>query len=86
MCVLDIILSLCLIIALVQGLLKGFTEQVIALVSIIAGTWIAFKFSKLVCNLIQPYLNASEKFLYVLVFILMVALVICLFHLLGKIF
>ena len=85
MCVLDIILSLCLIIALVQGLLKGFTEQIIALVSIIAGTWIAFKFSKLVCNLIQPYLNASEKFLYVLVFILMVALVICLFHLLGKI-
>ena len=83
MCVLDIILSLCLIIALVQGLLKGFTEQIIALVSIIAGTWIAFKFSKLVCNLIQPYLNASEKFLYVLVFILMVALVICLFHLLG---
>ena len=77
MCVLDIILSLCLIIALVQGLLKGFTEQIIALVSIIAGTWIAFKFSKLVCNLIQPYLNASEKFLYVLVFILMVALVIC---------
>ena len=85
MCVLDIILSLCLIIALVQGLLKGFTEQIIALVSIIAGTWIAFKFSKLVCNLIQHYLNASEKFLYVLVFILMVALVICLFHLLGKI-
>lgn len=85
MCVLDIILSLCLIIALVQGLLKGFTEQIIALVSIIAGTWIAFKFSKLVCSLIQPYLNASEKFLYVLVFILMVALVICLFHLLGKI-
>lgn len=85
MCVLDIILSLCLIIALVQGLLKGFTEQIIALVSIIAGTWIAFKFSKLVCNLILPYLNASEKFLYVLVFILMVALVICLFHLLGKI-
>ena len=85
MCVLDIILSLCLIIALVQGLLKGFTEQIIALVSIIAGTWIAFKFSKLVCNLIQPYLNASEKLLYVLVFILMEALVICLFHLLGKI-
>ena len=85
MCVLDIILSLCLIIALVQGLLKGFTEQIIALVSIIAGSWIAFKFSKLVCNLIQSYLNASDKFLYVLVFILMVALVICLFHLLGKI-
>lgn len=46
---LDIILIICLSAALIEGLVRGFTEQIIALVSIIAGTWAAFKFSQLVC-------------------------------------
>ena len=70
MCTLDIILTICLSAALIQGLFKGFTEQVIALVAIIAGTWAAYKFTGLVCSMVQPYLNMSDRILHVIVFIL----------------
>lgn len=85
MCTLDIILSICLIAALVQGLFRGFTEQVIALVSLVAGVWIAFQFSRLGCGFLQPYLHISERVLHVFVFIMMTAVVICIFHLIGKV-
>lgn len=82
---LDIILIICLSAALIEGLIRGFTEQIIALVSIIAGTWAAFKFSQLVCSMLQPYLQISEKVLYVIVFVLMIVVVILLLRLLGKV-
>ena len=81
---LDIILIICLSAALIEGLVRGFTEQIIALVSIIAGTWAAFKFSQLVCSMLQPYLQISEKVLYVIVFVLMIVVVILLLRLLGN--
>lgn len=82
---LDIILIICLSAAMIEGLVRGFTEQIIALVSIIAGTWAAFKFSQLVCSMLQPYLQISEKVLYVIVFVLMIVVVILLLRLLGKV-
>lgn len=82
---LDIILIICLSAALIEGLVRGFTEQIIALVSIIAGTWAAFKFSQLVCSMLQPYLQISEKVLYVIVFVLIIVVVILLLRLLGKV-
>lgn len=85
MCTLDIILTICLSAALIQGIIKGFTEQVIALVAIIAGTWTAYKFTGLVCSMVQPYLNMSDRILHVIVFILMIVAVILVLHLLGKI-
>lgn len=85
MCTLDIILAICLSAALIQGIIKGFTEQVIALVAIIAGTWTAYKFTGLVCSMVQPYLNMSDRILHVIVFILMIVAVILVLHLLGKI-
>ena len=85
MCTLDIILAICLSAALIQGIIKGFTEQVIALVAIIAGTWTAYKFTGLVCSMLQPYLNMSDRILHVIVFILMIVAVILVLHLLGKV-
>lgn len=85
MCTLDIILAICLSAALIQGIIKGFTEQVIALVAIIAGTWTAYKFTDLVCSMLQPYLNMSDRILHVIVFILMIVAVILVLHLLGKV-
>ena len=82
MSILDIILALMLAASLLQGLFKGFTEQVIAIVAIIAGTWAALKFTDLVCNFLQPYLGAPASFLKILVFIMMLVLVILLFKLL----
>ena len=70
--------------SLLQGLFKGFTQQIIAIVAIIAGTWAALKFTDLVCGLVQPMLGAPASFLKVLVFILMIVLVVLIFKLLGK--
>lgn len=64
--------------------MKGFTEQVIALVSIIAGTWAAFKFTKMTCAMLMPYLHISEQVLNVIVFILMILAVIIVLHLAGR--
>ena len=85
MCTLDIILSICLAASVIQGLVKGFTDQIIALVSIILGTWAAFKFSDLVCGWAGPYLHMSGQVLHVIVFILMIIAVIVVMHLLGKV-
>ena len=85
MCTLDIILSICLAASVIQGLVKGFTDQIIALVSIILGTWAAFKFSDLGCGWADPYLHMSGQVLHVIVFILMIIAVIVVMHLLGKV-
>lgn len=85
MCTLDIILSICLAASVIQGLVKGFTDQIIALVSIILGTWAAFKFSDLACGWAAPYLHMSGQVLHVIVFILMIIAVIVVMHLLGKV-
>lgn len=84
MCGLDIVLAICLALSVVQGVMKGFTEQVIALVSIIAGTWAAFKFTKMACAMLMPYLHISEQVLNVIVFILMILAVILVLHLAGR--
>ena len=70
--------------SLLHGLFKGFTEQAIAIVAIVAGTWAALKFTDLACTFLQPYLGAPAGFLKVLVFIMMVVLVVLLFKLIGK--
>ena len=84
MSILDIILALMLAASLLHGLFKGFTEQAIAIVAIVAGTWAALKFTDLACAFLQPYLGAPAGFLKVLVFIMMVVLVVLLFKLIGK--
>lgn len=85
MCALDIILVACLALAAVQGVMKGFTEQIIALVSIFVGAWAAFRFSGPVCTWAQPYLQISGRILRVAVFILMVILIAVALRLVGKV-
>lgn len=85
MCALDIILTLCLALAAVRGAVKGLTVQVIALVSLVVGVWAAFRFSGLVCSLVQPYLQANGKVLHVIVFVLMIILIAAGFRLIGKV-
>ncbi len=85
MCALDIILTLCLALAAVRGAVKGLTEQVVALVSLVVGAWAAFRFSGLVCTLVQPRLHIDEKMLHIIVFILMIILIAVAFRLLGKV-
>lgn len=81
----DIIILLCFLPAIISGITKGFIEQAVALVSLILGAWLAFKFSSVVGDWLQPYFEISETVLHVISFaVIMVAVVLVLF-VLGKI-
>lgn len=84
MSILDIILLICFIPAVVQGFRKGFISQVIAIVSIIAGTWLSFRFASAVSVWIAGYIQTSEQVLKVVSFALIFFAVIALLALVGK--
>ena len=76
----DIIILICFLPAIISGIMKGFIEQAIALVSLILGAWLAFKFSTVVSGWLQPYFEVSETVLNVISFaVIMVAVVLILF-------
>ena len=80
----DIIILICFIPAIIRGLQKGFIEQVIALVSIVVGAWLAFHFSSSISEWLQPYLELSGTVLNVVSFALIVIVVVLVLFLLGR--
>lgn len=61
----DIIIILCFIPFLINGITKGFIAQITDLISIILGVWIAFRFSNLLCTFIGKYIDSSLIILYI---------------------
>lgn len=51
----DIILLLCFIPAIVKGLTKGLIEQVVSLVSLLVGVWLAFRFSQPLTEMVEGW-------------------------------
>ena len=85
MSTLDIIILVCFVPAIVTGIQRGFIAQVVSLVSIILGIWLAFHFSEMVCEWLRQYLpNLSETILNIVGFVLILAVVALLLHLVGK--
>ena len=82
--ILDIILLICFVPALVQGFRKGFISQVIAIISIIAGVWLSFRFATLVSGWLGQYIQGSEQVLKVVAFALIFIAVIAGLALVGK--
>ncbi|MBO4917969.1 MAG: CvpA family protein [Bacteroidales bacterium] len=81
----DIIILICFLPAVISGIKNGFIEQVVALVSLVLGAWLAFKFSNVVGEWLKPYMEVSETVLHVISFaVIMIAVVLVLF-VLGKI-
>ena len=81
----DIIILICFLPAVISGIKNGFIEQVVALVSLVLGAWLAFRFSNVVGEWLHPYMEVSETVLHVISFaVIMVAVVLVLF-VLGKI-
>ncbi|MBQ9477322.1 MAG: CvpA family protein [Bacteroidales bacterium] len=81
---LDIILLICFLPALYTGLTKGFIQQIISLVSLLAGAWLAIHFSETVTQWLAPHLTISEQFLRILSFVLIFTVVVLILHLIGK--
>ena len=64
--------------------MKGFIEQAVALVSLVLGAWLAFKFSTVVGEWLQPFFKVSETVMHVISFaVIMIAVVLVLF-VIGK--
>lgn len=82
--ILDIIILICLIPALIQGLSKGFISQAIALISLVAGVWASYRFAGIACEWLSQYISGSEQVLRIASFALIFILVILALSLVGK--
>jgi Uncharacterized membrane protein, required for colicin V production len=82
--VVDIIILICCIPALAQGIRKGFISQATALVSLVLGAWLSFKFAVPVGNWLKEYIEVSGAVLQVISFALILCVVIIVLNLLGK--
>ena len=82
--IVDIILLICFVPAVVQGFRKGFISQIIAIVSIIVGAWISFRFTSDVSVWLGQHIPGSEQMLKVVSFAIIFAAVIAALALLGK--
>ena len=81
---LDILLLLCFIPALVRGIQKGFVEQVVSIVSIFVGAWLAYRFAGPLGASLKEFLSVDQKVISVISFALIVILSVFLLHLLGQ--
>ena len=84
MATLDIILLICFIPGIIRGISKGFLEQALALVGVVASVWAAFHFSGLVAAWIKPYVDFSETTLNVIAFALILVVMSILVLLIAK--
>ena len=82
--ILDIIILICLIPSIIQGLRKGFISQAISIISLIVGVWASAKFANLVGEWLTQYLTASEQVLKVVSFAIVMLVVFIVLGLLGK--
>ena len=81
----DIIILVCLIPAVIEGLSKGFIVQVIGLISVIIGAWLAFHFSEPLCTWLTTYLNGvSPDVLHVVLFTVILVVSMVVLNLLGR--
>lgn len=82
--IIDIIIVISLIIAVIQGLRKGFIAQVIAIISIILGLWMSFHFADFVSRWLAGHIPGSEQVLKIAAFAIILVIVIFALWALGK--
>lgn len=82
--VIDIIILLCCVPAIFQGLSKGFIAQVAALVALVLGAWMSFHFSNVVVEWIKPAIDVSAGLLQAIAFSLILIAVFLALTLVGK--
>lgn len=82
--ILDIVLLICFVPAIVQGISKGFVQQAISLVSILIGVWTAGRFSSLIATWLSVYFTIDQRLLNIIAFVLIVIIVILLLYWIGQ--
>ncbi len=84
MSILDIILLICFIPALVQGVRKGFISQAISIASIIIGIWASSRFAEVVSEWLGKYITVSDQVMKVVAFALIFIAVFLVLAAVGK--
>ena len=85
MCTVDIVILICFLPALVQGLKNGFIKQAIDLATLVVGAWMAFRFSETVSAWIAGYFpQMSPTLLMIISFVVVFLVVMLLLSLLGR--
>ena len=82
--ILDIILLICFVPALIQGIRKGFIAQAISIISIVAGIWASARFADVVSAWVAQYITASEQVMKVVAFALILVIVFIVLGLVGR--
>lgn len=82
--ILDIILLICFVPALIQGIRKGFIAQAISIISIVAGIWASARFADVVSAWVAQYITASEQVMKVVAFALILIIVFIILGLVGR--
>ncbi len=82
--ILDIILLICFVPALVQGIRKGFIAQAVSVISIVAGIWASARFADVVSAWVAQYITASEQVMKVVAFALILIIVFIVLGLVGR--
>ena len=82
--ILDIILLICFVVAIFQGVKKGFIAQAISIISIVLGIWASARFTWMLTAWISQYITASEQILKVVAFAIILILVFLLLAAVGK--
>lgn len=83
--IIDIILLLCFLAAAINGLRKGFISQIIAIISLIFGIWMSFKFSTALGAWMRHWIETSAWLLSIISFVVIFIAVIIGLSILGKI-
>ncbi len=83
--ILDIVLLVCLIPAVIQGLRKGFIAQAVAIISLVLGGWLAYHFSSALTKWLGQWIEVTGPAMDIISFIIIFAVVITGLFLLGKI-
>ncbi len=83
--IIDIIILICCVPAIVRGLQKGFIAQAIALIALVAGAWLSFKFSEPLGNWLKDYMDLPGTVLQVISFALILVIVLLALTMLGKV-
>lgn len=82
--ILDFIILLCFIPAVISGLKKGFIAQVVAIIALVLGAWLSYRFSSAVSIWIGQWIEGSQQLLQIISFIIIFIVVVFALHMLGK--
>lgn len=80
----DIVLSLLLIIAAIQGFRKGFIIELASLAALVLGIWGGIKLSDFTAGFITQHTGYHSEYISIIAFVVTFIIIIILVHMMGK--